>query len=79
MTAKHSIEHLGHQHTSLAQIQHELNLGGQQLFNTGISVRDAYQRRDIAQGLQISVVNGKDFHEASERDSLPFLRKLTQN
>ncbi|KAI8633159.1 acetyl-CoA synthetase-like protein [Xylariaceae sp. FL1651] len=58
-TNNRSVEHMAHQHVSLADIQHELGLGGQKLFDTAVSVRDMHlqegehhslQLKDVAEG-----------------------------
>ncbi|KAI0154598.1 acetyl-CoA synthetase-like protein [Xylariaceae sp. FL1272] len=54
------IEHLDHQHVSLAEIQHEIS-SSKQMFNTNITVRDA-RISSVATGFGLSLV------EVSEED-----------
>jgi amino acid adenylation domain-containing protein len=58
-----SIEHLSHQHASLAEIHHEVNATGP-LFNTAITVREAhvYGSDD---GLCLEEIREEDPHEVS--------------
>lgn len=65
-TRKHSIEHFNYQHTSLAEIHHELGLGAALLFNTGVTVHESWA---VVEGLQLHEVSGEDPHEVG--DSIP--------
>ncbi|OGM49402.1 hypothetical protein ABOM_003515 [Aspergillus bombycis] len=56
-----SIEHLNHQHTSLAEIQHAMGRRGA-LFNTAITVREAH-RYGSDNGLQLEEIREEDPHE----------------
>ncbi|KAB8255070.1 hypothetical protein BDV32DRAFT_154598 [Aspergillus pseudonomiae] len=56
-----SIEHLNHQHTSLAEIQHAMGRRGA-LFNTAITVREAH-RYGCEDGLQLEEIREEDPHE----------------
>ena len=63
-THEHSIEHLAYQHTSLAEVQHELSLGGQRLFNTAITVREAHRySSNVTEKIQLRDIGGEDPHE----------------
>jgi amino acid adenylation domain-containing protein/non-ribosomal peptide synthase protein (TIGR01720 family) len=44
-TQQRSIDGLAFPHISIAKLQHELGLGGRQLFNTAISVRDMWRNK----------------------------------
>ncbi|KAK3179273.1 NRPS [Lecanicillium sp. MT-2017a] len=61
-TAESSIEHLAHQHVSLAQIQHELKLGREPLFKSCVTVR---RTRDgvTTNQLRLQSAGGDDPHE----------------
>ncbi|KAA8577032.1 hypothetical protein EYC84_007048 [Monilinia fructicola] len=61
MVGEQSIEHLAHQHTSLAEIHHAIG-SKSPLFNTAITVREAhfYGTKD---GLQLGEVREEDPHE----------------
>ena len=70
-THEHSIEHLAYQHTSLAEVQHELSLGGQRLFNTAVTVREAHRySSNITEEIQLRDAGGEDPHEVRLRGSL---------
>lgn len=73
-TAKSSIEHLAHQHVSLAQIQHELKLGYGPLFNSCVTVR---RRGDGASTNQLRFqgAGGDDPHEVR----IPYLSLIRAN
>ncbi|POR38790.1 Nonribosomal peptide synthetase [Tolypocladium paradoxum] len=63
-TSQRSIEHLGIQHTSLAEIQHQLGLSGRRLFNTALSIREAWNfKSDDKRSLALESHNGEDPHE----------------
>ncbi|UNI13948.1 NRPS [Purpureocillium takamizusanense] len=59
-----SIQHLSIQHTSLAEIQHELGLSGQRLFNTALSIREADKfKAGDDRTIEFQPYNGEDPHE----------------
>ncbi|OAQ84905.1 HC-toxin synthetase [Purpureocillium lilacinum] len=59
-----SIQHLSIQHTSLAEIQHELGLSGQRLFNTALSIREADKfKAGDDRTVEFQPYNGEDPHE----------------
>ncbi|KAK5999215.1 Nonribosomal peptide synthase atnA [Cladobotryum mycophilum] len=59
-----SKRHMSIQHASLAEIQHELGLSGQRLFNTSLSIRQANNdEAERAEGLSFDILNGEDSHE----------------
>ena len=62
-TSERSVENFAYQHTSLAEVQHSLGLGGRRLFNTAITVRDAYRRDARETGLRLREIGGDDPHE----------------
>lgn len=63
-TSQKSIEHLGIQHASLAEIQHQLGLSGRRLFNTALSIREAWSLKgDEKRSLALESHNGEDPHE----------------
>ncbi|CAJ2505645.1 Uu.00g130390.m01.CDS01 [Anthostomella pinea] len=59
--SEQTIEHLGHQHTSLAEVQHAIGVSGP-LFNTAITVREVYQY-GCEHGLRLEEVREEDPHE----------------
>ncbi|KAI8952013.1 acetyl-CoA synthetase-like protein [Xylaria longipes] len=60
--SRYHIEHLDHQHVSLAEIQHEMSSG--QLFNTNITVREARKTSTVADsGMRLLEVSEEDPHE----------------
>ncbi|KFY22082.1 hypothetical protein V493_06851 [Pseudogymnoascus sp. VKM F-4281 (FW-2241)] len=65
-TMEKSIEHLNIQHTSLAEIQHELGLSGRRLFNTSLSIQ-ASNKAEVGserkKGLSFNSHSGEDSHE----------------
>jgi hypothetical protein len=65
-TMEKSIEHLNIQHTSLAEIQHQLGLSGQRLFNTSLSIQASNKAKagpERERGLSFKSHNGEDSHE----------------
>lgn len=62
-TAADSVEHLAHQHASLAQIRHDLKLGHLPLFNTCVAVREAGENHKSTNQLTFHGVGGDDPHE----------------
>jgi amino acid adenylation domain-containing protein len=58
-----SIEHLSHQHASLAEIHHSVGASGP-LFNTAITVREAHQYGS-EDGLRLEEMREEDPHEVS--------------
>lgn len=65
-TMEKSIEHLNIQHTSLAEIQHQLGLSGRRLFNTSLSIQASHKTRagpERERGLSFKSHNGEDSHE----------------
>jgi non-ribosomal peptide synthetase component F len=63
-TAEKSIEHLTLQHVSLAEIQHQLGLGGQRLFNTSLSVQEVEKFTSTEKrSLSFESQDGEDPHE----------------
>ncbi|KFX97278.1 hypothetical protein V490_02860 [Pseudogymnoascus sp. VKM F-3557] len=65
-TMEKSIEHLNIQHTSLAEIQHQLGLSGRRLFNTSVSIQASSEAKvgpDRKKGLSFNSYNGEDLHE----------------
>ncbi|KAJ6446710.1 AMP-binding domain-containing protein [Purpureocillium lavendulum] len=59
-----SIQHLSIQHTSLAEIQHELGLSGKRLFNTALSIREADKfKAGDDRTIEFQPYNGEDPHE----------------
>jgi hypothetical protein len=62
--SEQSIEHLDYQHTSLAEIQHELGIGSRQLFNTAITVREGTSSKNRSLGaVEFQEVHSDDPHE----------------
>ncbi|GKZ24279.1 nonribosomal peptide synthase [Aspergillus brasiliensis] len=59
--AEQSLEHLSRQHTSLAEIQHNMGSEGQ-LFNTAITVREEHQYGSES-GLRLDEIREEDPHE----------------
>jgi non-ribosomal peptide synthase protein (TIGR01720 family) len=65
-TRQRSIENLAHQQTSFADILRELDLGGQQLFNTSMTVRERWEAGGETGGsLRLQSVKAEDPHEVS--------------
>ncbi|KAF2720006.1 acetyl-CoA synthetase-like protein, partial [Polychaeton citri CBS 116435] len=62
-TSESTIESLNHQHTSLAEIEHELPIGGQQLFNTSVTIYNIPTSAIPQDGLQLQEMGGDDPHE----------------
>ncbi|OBT64153.1 Nonribosomal Peptide Synthase (NRPS) [Pseudogymnoascus sp. 23342-1-I1] len=65
-TMEKSIEHLNIQHTSLAEIQHQLGLSGRRLFNTSLSIQASNKAKtgpERKKGLSFKSHNGEDSHE----------------
>lgn len=65
-TMEKSIEHLNIQHTSLAEIQHQLGLSGRRLFNTSLSIQASNKAKagpERQRGLSFKSHNGEDSHE----------------
>ncbi|KFY15664.1 hypothetical protein V492_01861 [Pseudogymnoascus sp. VKM F-4246] len=65
-TMEKSIEHLNIQHTSLAEIQHQLGLSGQRLFNTSLSIQASNKAKvapERKRGLSFKSHDGEDSHE----------------
>ncbi|KJZ73252.1 hypothetical protein HIM_07449 [Hirsutella minnesotensis 3608] len=63
-TLDHSIEHLKHQHASLADVQHAIGLTGRRLFNTAMSVREADRREaNETRSISLQYHNHQDPHE----------------
>lgn len=65
-TMEKSIEHLNIQHTSLAEIQHQLGLSGRRLFNTSLSIQASNKAKvspERKRGLSFKSHNGEDSHE----------------
>lgn len=60
-TSEQSIEHLAHQHASLAEIQHALGLK-EPLFNTAMTIREAH-RYGNNDGLRLEEIREVDPHE----------------
>ncbi|KAK2601699.1 hypothetical protein QQS21_004774 [Conoideocrella luteorostrata] len=74
-TQQNVVNQLAHQHVSLAEIHHELNLHKDPLFNTTVSVRDSWNdTRDSEMqrqgGLKLEDKGGVDPHEASHKTTL---------
>ena len=62
------IEALPHQHTSLAQVQHDLGLSGKSLFNTAVSIQNHSDVEAAEQsGLLFEQIEGHDPSEVSDR------------
>ncbi|KAI3318464.1 acetyl-CoA synthetase-like protein [Xylariaceae sp. AK1471] len=60
--SQYHIEHLDHQHVSLAEIQHEIS--SKQLFNTNITVREARESASvIGSGIRLVEISEEDPHE----------------
>jgi non-ribosomal peptide synthetase component F len=58
------IQHLDHQHVSLAEIQHEIS--SKQLFNTNITVREARKGASVTDpGMHLVEISEEDPHEVS--------------
>lgn len=73
-TMEKSIEHLNIQHTSLAEIQHQLGLSGRRLFNTSLSIQASNKAKvgpERKRGLSFKSHNGEDSHEV--RNALLYL------
>jgi amino acid adenylation domain-containing protein/non-ribosomal peptide synthase protein (TIGR01720 family) len=62
MISEQTSEHLKFQHSSLAEIQHELRLGVNQLFNTALTVVDASSTGSFS-GLEFKEAGSEDSHE----------------
>jgi non-ribosomal peptide synthase protein (TIGR01720 family) len=64
ITSEKSMEHLTLQHVSLAEIQHQLGLGGQRLFNTSLSVQEVEKFTSTEKrSLSFESQDGEDPHE----------------
>ncbi|KAI0005257.1 hypothetical protein F4779DRAFT_50368 [Xylariaceae sp. FL0662B] len=68
VTHQNSVNHFAHQHTSLAEILHELDIHNKPLFNTTVSVRqsaDNTEDRGTQESQKLTLVNrsGVDPHE----------------
>jgi hypothetical protein len=62
--SQYHIEHLDHQHVSLAEIQHEIS--SKQLFNTNITVREARgAASNVGSGIHLVEISEEDPHEVS--------------
>ena len=67
-TQEHSIEHLAHQHMSLALMQHGLGLGRVRLFNSIITVRETHNYEDDdTEDIRFLDVGGEDGDEVRLR------------
>ena len=64
-TNNYAIDNLGFQHVSLADIQHELGLDGQKLFNTVVTVHSIGSQQRATDGLQLVLKSSDDPHEVS--------------
>ncbi|KFY79792.1 hypothetical protein V499_01225 [Pseudogymnoascus sp. VKM F-103] len=65
-TMEKSTEHLNIQHTSLAEIQHQIGLSGRRLFNTSLSIHASNKAKagpERQKGLSFKSHNGEDSHE----------------
>jgi amino acid adenylation domain-containing protein len=62
-TSRSTIESLNYQHTSLAEIEHELS--GQKLFNTSMTVYERSKNQTSEIGLQMLQTREEDPHEVS--------------
>ncbi|PNY24312.1 LOW QUALITY PROTEIN: Nonribosomal peptide synthetase [Tolypocladium capitatum] len=65
-TSRKSMEQLAIQHASLAEIQHQLGISERRLFNTTMSIREAWNIKGDEKGsLTLDNHNGEDPHESS--------------
>ncbi|KAK5996523.1 Nonribosomal peptide synthase atnA [Cladobotryum mycophilum] len=64
-TSEKSIEHLGIQHVSLAEIQHALGLSGKQLFNTILTIREKLALHAIGSQIVFQEFAIQDPHESA--------------
>lgn len=56
-----TIQNLSHQHVSLAEVHQAIGQG--KLFNTSVTVRDAYEHKPSSDGLQMIDYDASDAHE----------------
>lgn len=61
--AEDTIEHLKFQHNSLAEIQHRLQLGTRQLFNTALTVHDSSSGNGQTDTVIFNEISSDDQHE----------------
>jgi hypothetical protein len=61
--AEDTIEHLKFQHNSLAEIQHQLQLGPRQLFNTALTVHDSSPSNGQTDMVTFNEISSDDQHE----------------
>lgn len=77
-TFRQSVEQLDFQHTSLAEIQHQLGLGPQPLFNTAITVRESrHIKRPGEDDICFREIESSDPDEVSRPSSM--VPKLSTN
>ncbi|KAH8659922.1 non-ribosomal peptide synthetase [Xylariales sp. PMI_506] len=63
-TSKTSIAHMAMQNVSLAELYHELNLSGQRLFNTSLSIKSSEKvENSRLSSIELQPHTGTDFHE----------------
>ncbi|KAK2035858.1 acetyl-CoA synthetase-like protein, partial [Colletotrichum somersetense] len=63
-TMKHTTDHFNFQHVSLAELQHQLGLRGESLFNTVVTVRQARgSEHEALYGIRFIDVHGEDPNE----------------
>jgi non-ribosomal peptide synthase protein (TIGR01720 family) len=63
-TSENSIEQLRFQHSSLADIQHALSMGSEQLFNTALTVREQFLYESTRE-IRFDEIYGHDPHEVN--------------
>ncbi|KAI9371235.1 hypothetical protein BJX61DRAFT_543884 [Aspergillus egyptiacus] len=72
-TAESSVEHLAHQHVSLAQIQHELKLGHEPLFNSCVTFPVAVNTLLEGTATQVTFGYRKDLISSSMARDISFM------
>lgn len=70
-TGRHLINHFDYQHVSLAKIQAEIGLQGEQLFNTGLTVRQSFDLGRDDQLLSFEDAFGEDPNEVRRENPNP--------
>jgi hypothetical protein len=72
---KYHIEHLEHQHMSLAEVQHEISV--KQLFNSNITVREARGGPGVVKGgMHLVEISEEDPHEVSFHYTCPCFNRF---
>jgi non-ribosomal peptide synthase protein (TIGR01720 family) len=72
-TYKDSAEHFNHQHTSLAEIQHQLGFSNRRLFNTAVTIRESSDHKSNGD-IKFTQVHVEDSNEVCNKNTFSLVQ-----